>query len=61
VAAGIGIGLERQRSDAEADPRTAYLDVADFHEEYVVCVYYKESAAYGNVAEFLQFLREKAQ
>ena len=59
VAAGIGIGVERQRSDAEADPRTAYLDVADFHEEYVVCVYYKESAAYGNVAEFLQFLREK--
>ena len=60
VAAGIGIGVERQRSDSETDPRTAYLDVTDFHEEYVVCVYYKEQANYGNVAEFLQFLQETA-
>ena len=60
VAAGMGIGLERQRSPEESDGRTAYLDVTDFHEEYVVCVYYKEQAAYGNVEKFLQFLREKA-
>ena len=59
VAAGMGIGLERRRTDG--DSSTAYLDVADFHEEYVVCVYYKTTAAYGNVGEFLQFLREKAQ
>lgn len=60
VAAGIGIGLERQRTAEESDGRTTYLDVTDFHEEYVVCVYYKEQAAYGNVEKFLQFLREKA-
>lgn len=59
MAAGMGIGLERRRTDG--DSATAYLDVADFHEEYVVCVYYKTTAAYGNVGEFLQFLREKAQ
>ena len=61
VAAGIGIGLERRRDDTELDGHTAYLDVADFREEYVVCVYFREAAAYGNVAEFLQFLQEKAQ
>ena len=59
VAAGIGIGLERQRTVPGSGGLTAYLDVADFTEEYVVCVYYRESAAYGNVAEFLQFLQEK--
>ena len=61
VAAGIGIGLERQRPAGQQDSRTAYLDITDFDEEYVVCVYYKESAAYGNVAEFLRFLQETAQ
>ena len=59
VAAGMGIGLERRR--AAGDGAAAYLDVSDFHEEYVVCVYYKSTAAYGNVGEFLQYLREKAQ
>jgi len=58
VASGMGIGLERRRT--AGDGITAYLDVVDFHEEYVVCVYYREAAAYGNVASFLQFLREKA-
>lgn len=60
VAAGIGIGLERRHDPADLNGRTAYLDVSDFNEEYVVCVYYREAAAYGNVASFLQFLREKA-
>lgn len=58
VAAGIGIGLERQRTAQESDGRTVYLDVADFDEEYVVCAYYREAAAYGNIEKFLTFLQE---
>lgn len=58
VAAGIGIGLERQRTPAEQDAGTAYLDVSDFDEQYVVCAYYREAAAYGNIEKFLAFLQE---
>ena len=58
VAAGIGIGLERQRAPEEQDKGTAYLDVTDFDEEYVVCAYYREGAAYGNIEKFLTFLQE---
>lgn len=60
VAAGIGIGLERQRSSVETEASTAYLNVTDFRQQYVVCAYYKPQAAYGNVEKFLQFLRQKA-
>lgn len=59
VAAGIGIGLERQRSPEQQDGQTAYLNVTDFDEEYVVCAYYKEQAAYGNIEKFLTFLQQK--
>ena len=59
VAAGMGIGLERQRSPEQQNRQTAYLDVTDFDEEYVVCAYYKEQAAYGNVEKFLAFLQQR--
>ena len=52
------IGLERQRTAQESDGRTVYLDVADLDEQYVVCAYYREAAAYGNIEKFLTFLQE---
>lgn len=37
----------------------AILDVADFDELQIVCAYYKQEAAYGNVKLFINYLKEK--
>ena len=59
VESGIGIGIERDNPKSLKKRNIAYLDVSDFHEESVVCAYFKKEAAYGNVEQFLMFLRSK--
>lgn len=56
VDSGIGIGVERNNPRSMQQRNIAYLDVSDFVEESVVFAYYKKEAAYGNIAQFLQFL-----
>ena len=59
VESGIGIGIERDNPKSMRTRSIAYLDVADFSEESVVCAYFKKEAAYGNVEQFLTFLNSK--
>jgi LysR family transcriptional activator of glutamate synthase operon len=56
VEAGVGIGLARVVRNRELRTDICYLDVSDFNESQTLCVYYKKSAAYGNVKHFLDFL-----
>ena len=58
VEAGVGIGLARIYQNQSQRTDLCYLDVSDFNEAQTLCVYYKKSAAYGNVAHFLHFLMD---
>ena len=55
IESGIGIGLGRE----EQSSNTAFLNISDFDERYTVCAYFKKSADYGNVKDFLKFIKEK--
>lgn len=59
VDSGIAIGVERDNAKNLQTRNIAYLDVSDFAEESVVFAYCKREAAYGNVEQFLQFLKLK--
>ena len=59
VDSGIAIGVERDNAKNLQTRNIAYLDVSDFAEESVVFAYYKRESAYGNVEQFLQFLKLK--
>ena len=59
VESGIGIGIERNNPKGLLQRKIAYLDVADFNEETIVYAYFKKHSAYGNVEQFLQFLKGK--
>lgn len=59
VDSGIGIGVERHNPASMRHRNIAYLDVSDFVEDSVVFAYYQKEIAYGNIAQFLQFLNSK--
>ena len=59
VESGIGIGIERNTPQNLLRRNIAYLDVTDFEEETTVYAYFKKHSAYGNVGQFLQFLKTK--
>lgn len=61
IASGMGIGIARE-TDAftyNASP-IRDIDVTDFHEHYTVYAYYKKKAYYGNVKNFVEFLKSKS-
>lgn len=55
VESGIGIGVVRVDGNEQFASNLCYLDVLDFNETQTLCLYYKKSAAYGNVKHFLEF------
>lgn len=55
VESGIGIGVARIDGNEQFASNLCYLDVLDFNETQTLCLYYKKSAAYGNVKHFLEF------
>ena len=61
IAAGIGIGILRQESGSE---RSAHhlrdLDVVDFSPSYTVYAYYSQEEYYGNVENFIHFLKARS-
>ena len=59
IASGIGIGLGRENTNLPKASNAGFLDVADFNERYVVCAYYKKESAFGNIKNFLTFLKEQ--
>ena len=61
VEAGIGIGVERyDKENKTSSEKTQFLNVVDFRERQTVYVFYKLHSAYGNVQDFLEFLRDKS-
>lgn len=58
ISSGLGIGLLRE-NDHSSDG-IKHLDVTDFDEKYQVYTFYQKEKAYGNVLQFLNFLRSKA-
>jgi len=59
VEAGIGIGLAREYSKSSQSTTTAYLNVTDFNEEQVICIYYKKDDSFENFKHFLEYLKSK--
>ena len=57
---GDVIGHRRDVGDSPA-AGFAYLNVKDFHAPQPIHVFYKESAAVGNIKHFLEFLKSKAE
>ncbi len=60
---GIGIGIGTARDDTSnkiGDERAKFLNVIDFIERQTGYVFYKPNSAYGNILDFLNFLREKS-
>ena len=60
VESDIGIGIVRIDGNKQFASNMAYLDVIDFNETQTLCLYYKKSAAYGNVKDFLEFFIGRA-
>lgn len=60
IAAGVGIGLGRQYESSVLPKGIVYLDVTDFNVTQTICCYYKKASAYGNIKDFLDFLRRNS-
>ena len=56
----MGIGIGRQAAEApEGIPGVVDLDVRDFKERYTLYAYYAEKEYYGNVKNFVEFIKNK--
>ena len=58
IEEGVAIGLGRG-FQSENQKEVAALNVIDFNERYTTCVYYKKQSAYGNIQNFIDFLKKK--
>ena len=56
IASGIGIGLQAE-SGKDMSNRIRNMDVVDFDEQYPVYAYYSKKENYGNVKDFITFLK----
>lgn len=54
----MGIGIGRQAA-ADTIPGVVDLDVEDFKERYTLYAYYVEKEYYGNVKNFVEFIKSK--
>ena len=59
LQSGIGIGLGRELKRGSTEGDTMYLDVVDFNEYQHIMCYYKKQADYGNIHNFLNYLRSQ--
>jgi len=57
LAAGMGIGIGRESDGKAGNIRD--LDIVDFKEHYTVYAYYSPKEYYGNVKDFVDFLKSK--
>ena len=60
IESGIGIGIGRDTIRTRHSHRIRPLQVTDFQERYEVYVYYKHHENYGNVKQFLDYLKVHA-
>ena len=55
IEADIGIGVVRVYGNEQFASNMCLLDIPDFQERQTLCLYYKNSAVYGTVKDFLEF------
>ncbi len=61
IASDMGIGIARQEESAsESSLSICDLHVADFNEHYTVYAYYSKKEYYGNIKNFIDFLKSKS-
>ena len=58
IACNMGIGIGR-RDSLHVKDNIVNLDVRDFKERYTIYAYYAEKEYYGNVKEFVEFIKSK--
>lgn len=61
IIAGVCIGPARIFPNHISNNRLCTLNVADFNEKRIVKCYYKKESDYGNVRDFLNFIKEYAK
>ena len=57
IATGVGIGLQSE-SSKDMSSQIRSMDVVDFDEGYPVYVYYSNKEYYGNVKDFIAFIKK---
>lgn len=61
IASDMGIGIAREeKSSKGSSSMICDIDVVDFSEFYTVYAYYNKKEYYGNVKNFVEFLRSKS-
>lgn len=61
IASGMGIGIAQEKTIfTDSGSKICDIDVTDFQEHYTVYAYYKKKAYYGNVKNFVEFLKSKS-
>jgi len=58
LESGVGIGLAREFENKPRKSKTQYLNVTDFNEKQTICCYYRKRSVYGNIEDFLEFIKE---
>ncbi len=62
IAAGTGIGILRQDVAGEkSEHRICELDVVDFSPAHTIYAYYPQKEYYGNVKDFITFIKNAAE
>lgn len=60
VESGVGIGISRvEETEKEPNNKTCRLNITDFRETQIICAYFKKESAYGNIAHFLEYLKNE--
>lgn len=61
IASDMGIGIARQEeSPSGLSSSIRNLDVVDFNKQYTVYAYYSKKEYYGNIKNFIDFLKSKS-
>lgn len=61
VRGGMGLGITLEGQSGNPPAGTEFLDISDFDERYIVYVYYKKQEYYGNIKEFIDYLKTRTE
>ena len=58
IKSDAGLGVTLATDTSFISPTMKYLDIRDFNEKITIYVYYKKQDYYGNVKDFIEFLKK---
>lgn len=56
---GLGLGVTLGNTTNSILPDVQYLDITDYNEKFVTCLYYKKQSYFGNVKQFIDFVKSR--